>query len=109
MLSVISLIVSTLALMISGVAYLQARKTGSLQQRREAINHVRSALADVTMHAHIDSTTSSSLREAYQLSKLVFSKKVSDTLSKFVGMAFQLEHKPGVEFTNGKRPGSGKV
>jgi hypothetical protein len=43
MLSVISLIVSIAAVAISVVALIQARKTGSLEQRREAINRVRSA------------------------------------------------------------------
>jgi hypothetical protein len=85
MLAVISLIISIAAGTISVLAYLQARKTGSLQERREAINQVRTALTDVTMHAHINSQTVSSIREAYQISKLVFSKKVSDTLEKLAG------------------------
>jgi hypothetical protein len=55
---------------------------------------VRSAFTDVTLHAHIDDRTVANIREAYQISLLVFSKRVSDKLTKLAGIAFRLGHKP---------------
>ena len=93
MLAEFSLIVSITAVMISVLAYQQARKTGLLPKRHDAINHVRSALTDVTQHGRVDEETSSALREAYQTSLLVFSKKISSNLQKLAGTAFQLQDK----------------
>ncbi len=94
MLAEFSLIISITAVMISVLAYQQARKTGLLPKRHDAINHVRSALTDVTQHGRgVDEETSSALREAYQTSLLVFSKKISSNLQKLAGTAFQLQDK----------------
>jgi hypothetical protein len=46
------------------------------------------------MQGRVDSNTTLNLREAYQASLLVFSKKVSDDLCKLLDIAFQSEHKP---------------
>jgi hypothetical protein len=100
LLAVISLFVSTIAVTISVLALIQARKTGSLEKRSEAIIQVRTALGDVMMHARVDSKTSAGIREAYQTSLLVFSKKVSDKLSNLAEMAFQLEHKSFDQMTD---------
>jgi hypothetical protein len=100
----ISLIVSVLAMVISGAAYRQARKTGSLQQRREAINLVRSAFTDVTLHAHIDDRTVANIREAYQISLLVLSKRVSDKLTKLAGICVSIGTQ-AARTKNGKRFG----
>ena len=75
---------------ISVLAYRQARKTGLVPKRHDAINH---ALSDVTQHGAVDEETSSALREAYRISLLVFSKKISSNLQKLAGIAFQLQDK----------------
>jgi hypothetical protein len=93
MLAVVSLIISIVAAIISLVAYLQARQTGSLAKRHEAINHVRMALTDVSQHGLVDEETSSNLREAYQISLLVFSRKVSSKLELLTKTAFLLQDK----------------
>jgi hypothetical protein len=93
MLSVVSLMFSGTALVVSLLAYRQARNTALLGSRREAIDHLRSALSDVALHAHIDGKTVSSIREAYQISSLVFSKRLIESLDKLYGIAFRLQHK----------------
>ena len=90
--ALISLFVSIFALVVSVRANRLARKTGTLGERREAINLVRTAFGEVAIRAHIDSNTTSNVREAYHLAKLVFSKKVSDKLGELSGLSFELEH-----------------
>ena len=94
MISALALAVSSAALAISILAYRQTRKTALLSSRREAIEHVRSAYSDVVIHGNIDGKTTSSIREALQISSLVFSNKISKPLDDLHGIAFRLQHKP---------------
>jgi hypothetical protein len=91
---IVSIVTAAISVPLSIISYRQARKTGLLEKRHQAIDHVRTAIADVKIHAHIGSETTTSLREAYQIAMLVFSKKVSDTLGELNGISFQLENKP---------------
>jgi hypothetical protein len=92
--------ISVLALIVSGLAFRQARATALLTSRREAINHVREAFGDVVLHGNVTSKTTSAVREAFQLSSLVFSKTVIAGLDRLHGIAFRLEHKPTERWTD---------
>jgi len=87
-----AIVISILALIVSIAAYFQSRKTGSIALRCEAINYVREAYTDL-LEGRLNAKTSNSLREAYQLTKLVFSAKIAQQLDKLTGRAFLLDHK----------------
>lgn len=102
-----SLLVSICAVAISAISLgnslrtsRHTRRASLLPQRLLAIDHVRSALTDVTMHARIDGRTSSSLREAYQLSKVVFSKRLCENMQKLASDAYQMSSKPSERKTD---------
>jgi hypothetical protein len=69
------------------------RRMDLLPQRREAINHVRSARKNWKLDGKT-STTSASLAEAHLIARLVFSQKVSDRLGELTQIVSTLERKP---------------
>jgi hypothetical protein len=85
-----ALLVSFLSWRVSG----RALKIGSLSSRLEAMTHLREAINDVTLHGVVNAQTAATLREAFQLSRLVFNRSAADTLEKLHGVAFRLQHKP---------------
>jgi hypothetical protein len=95
-----ALLISCGALVVSFLAYLQAKNTQLLGIRREAINHVRAAMSDVKIHGNITANTVASIREAFQISSLVFSSAVVGVLDQAHGIAFRLQHKPSERQTD---------
>lgn len=90
----VALFVSACALGVSLFALLQSRKTSLLNARREVIDHLRAALYDIQIHGAIRDETVASVRDAYQLSTLVFGKQIEKTLEEAFAIAFRLSHKP---------------
>jgi hypothetical protein len=72
----------------------QAKRAALVGPRREGIIHVRTALFDVTLDGNIMAKTVASIREALQLSSIVFSRTVSDMLDRAHEIAFRLQSKP---------------
>ena len=89
-----SLAVSLLSLLVSFQAKRQAKSAALLGHRREGIGHVRNAIYDVTVDGNITTKTVDSIRDALQLSSLVFSRRVSNMLDGAHQIAFRLEGKP---------------
>jgi hypothetical protein len=98
--SVGSLVVSIGALLVSVVSLRRVNKAALLSRRLEAINRIREAFGDLALHGVVESKTTAAIREAFQLSSLVFKRSVSDTLEKLHGIAFRLEHKPSDRYTD---------
>jgi hypothetical protein len=78
----------------------QAKSAASLRPRHEAINHIRAAIYDVKLDGNITTKTVTSIREALQLSSLVFSRTVSEILDGAHKIAFKLQGKPSEEQTD---------
>lgn len=100
-------VVSIIALAVSGLAYYQARKAArqarkaaSFGTRLEAINHVRTALYDVTKDGNITTNTVASIREALQISQLVFGSTIIAELDQAHRTASRLQHKPFERLTD---------
>jgi hypothetical protein len=89
-----SLLVAFLSLAVSLLSKRQAKKAALLGLRREGINHIRAAKFDVSLDGNISPKTVTSIREALQLSSLVFSRRVSDMLDGAHKIAFRLQSKP---------------
>ena len=87
-------IIAALALAVSFSAKREAKKIALLPRKLEAIEQVRKAMSDILFDDHIDRRTTSSLAEAIQLSKMVFSGDISSNLKNLHGIAFHLEGKP---------------
>jgi hypothetical protein len=98
--SIAALLVSCGALIVAFRAFRQARNTSLLVTRLEAIKHVRAAVSDVVIHGNIRNETAASVRDAYQLSLLVFGSAVSARLDSAFGIAFRLQHKPVERWTD---------
>jgi hypothetical protein len=97
-----SFVVSTGALLVSVVSLRRANranKAALLSCRLKAINHIREAFGDLALHGVVEAKTTAAIREAFQLSSLVFERSVSDTLEKLHGIAFRLEHKSVDRYT----------
>lgn len=92
-LTVIAIVISCVALAVSILGFRQAKKTALLSTRLEAINHVRTAIHDVTLHGNITTETVASIREAFQLSSLVFGSTISGVLHQAYGSAYRLHGK----------------
>jgi hypothetical protein len=92
-LSLIALVISCVALTFSVLAHRKATKVAVLSTRHDAIKHVRNAISDVTLHANIRAETIASIRDAIQLSSLVFSSVVKSALEQALSIAFRLQHK----------------
>ena len=93
--------------MVSVLAYRQAKNAAHeaknaalLSKRVEVINHVRTAMSDVTVHGNITARTVDSIREPHQSSSLVFGSTVSDVLDQSYGIAVRLQHTPFDERTD---------
>jgi hypothetical protein len=100
---IISLLFSAGALLISTIGLwfsLRAEKSGLLTRRLEAMTRVREAIDDVTRHGVVNAQTAATLREAFQLSRLVFNRSTADTLEKLHNIAFRLQHKPTERYTD---------
>jgi hypothetical protein len=93
-LSIIAIVVSVAALAVSIMAMRQGKKTALVGHRLEAINHVRTAMFDVNLDGNITTKTVASIREASQLSSLVFSSTVSGMLDRAHETAFRLQNIP---------------
>jgi hypothetical protein len=79
---ILSLFFSAGALLVSCLSWRVSRralKIGSLSSRLEAMTHVREAINDVTLHGVVNAQTAATLREAFQLSSLVFNRSAADT------------------------------
>lgn len=101
MLQWLTAVVSIIALAVSVLAYFQsrkaarhARKSALFGTRLEAISHVRNAMYDVTIDGNITAKTVASIREAFQISLLVFDSTITAKLDQAHRIAFQLQHKP---------------
>jgi len=92
-LSILALVVSCGALTVSFLAYRQSKSVGLLTMRREAIAQVRAAIDDVVLHGNIRAETVGDIRDALQLTSLMFSSKVNNTLAEAFGIAFRLANK----------------
>jgi hypothetical protein len=90
-LSFVALLVSVGALVVSFLALRQSRNTSLLNARLEAIGHIRSALSDIEIQANIGPETVHHVREAYQLSSLVFGGTITNTLEEAFGIVFRLQ------------------
>jgi hypothetical protein len=100
---IISLLFSAGALLISTIGLwfsLRAEKSGLLTRRLEAMTRVREAIDDVTRHGVVNAQTAATLREAFQLSRLVFNRSVAGTLEKLHEIAFRLQHRPPERYTD---------
>jgi hypothetical protein len=100
---IISLLFSAGALLVSFLSWRVSRralKIGSLGSRLGAMTHVREAIDDVTRHGVVNAQTAATLREAFQLSRLVFNRSAADTLEKLHNIAFRLQHKPTERYTD---------
>jgi hypothetical protein len=86
-----SFVIALLSLVLSFQAKQQAKNAALLALRREAINQIRHAIDDVSLHDSIRADTVTSIREALQLSPLVFSRTVSDMLDLAHKIAFRLQ------------------
>jgi hypothetical protein len=58
----------------------QAKKTATLNHRTEAIEHVRRAIADLANNAVVTPETLKRIRDARDLSELVFSRRITEAL-----------------------------
>jgi hypothetical protein len=92
-LAILALAVSGGALVVSIMAKQQAKKASLVGLRREAIAHIRTAISDVCLHSHITGETVTSIREALDGSRLVFSRRVCEMIDRAFGMAFRLRNK----------------
>jgi hypothetical protein len=100
---IIALFMSGGALLVSIISMrfsLRAEKIGHLNKRLEAINCVREAVGDVALQGVVNAQTAATLREAFQLSRVVFKPSVHDTLEKLYRIAFRLQHKPTERYTD---------
>ena len=100
---IISLVFSGGALLVSVVSLRfsrRANKAALLSRRLEAINRIREAFGDLALHDVVEAKTTAAIREAFQLSSLVFERSISDTLETLHGIAFRLEHKPSDRYTD---------
>jgi hypothetical protein len=80
--SIVSLLVSFGSLIVAVQSKRQAKQTGALKDRTEAIDHLRNALFDITNNGLITSKTVNSLREARQISLRVFGRRIRKELDK---------------------------
>jgi hypothetical protein len=99
-LSLGSLVASLLSLLVSLLAKRQAKNAALLGHRHEGINHIRTAIYDVTLDGNITAETVTSIREALQLSLLVFSRKVRDMLEPAHKIALRLQSRPSERQTD---------
>jgi hypothetical protein len=76
----VALLISIGALGVAFLSYRQSRKIRLLGTRREASASVRIALSDVAMHGRIAADTTDNIRDAWQISTLVFSNLACNTL-----------------------------
>jgi hypothetical protein len=95
--SMLSLLVSAAGLLVSFGSLIvavqskrQAKQTGTLPDRTEAINHVRHAFFDITTHGLITRETVNSLREAWQISRREFGRQIRKELDKAYKTAYRL-------------------
>ena len=78
---IVHLFISAGALLVSIISLrfsLRAVKVGQLNQRLEAIRFVREAIGDVAQQGVVNAQTTATLREAFQLSRVVFKPSVYD-------------------------------
>jgi hypothetical protein len=80
--SIVSLLVSFGSLIVAVQSKRQAKQTGALKDRTEAIDHLRNALFDITNNGLITSKTVDSLREARQISLRVFGRRIKKEFDK---------------------------
>jgi hypothetical protein len=90
-LAIAAIVIALLSLAVSFQAKRQAKKAALLGPRREGIIHIRHAFNDVSLHDRIGAETITSIREALQLSPLVFRRTVSDMLDDAHKIAFRLQ------------------
>jgi hypothetical protein len=84
------LLISFGSLIVAVQGKRQAKQTGTLKDRTEAINHVREAFSDITRHGLITSKTVESLREARQISLRVFGRRIKRKLDEAHKTAYRL-------------------
>src|SRR5215217_2743319 len=78
--SIVSVLISVGSIYLAASAKKQSRKTALLSSRREAIERMRSAYNDAFLEGRIDQETVNELRVAYQMSRLVFGKRIFESL-----------------------------
>ena len=88
--SAAALLVSFGSLIVAVQNKRQAKQTGTLKDRTEAINHVRHAFFDITNYGLITRETVNSIREARQISLRVFGRQIRKALDKAHETAFRL-------------------
>jgi hypothetical protein len=93
------LVVSVLTLILSVLVYRQANKKAEdtknasrLGLRLQAINHIRNALWDTEIDGNITTRTTDSIRDALQLSALVFDDEITQTLKAAHEISFRLQN-----------------
>jgi hypothetical protein len=92
-----SLLVAAGSFLVSIISLLVARsakQAATLAIRVQAINHVREAFSDVSLHGVVTGKTVTSLREARHLSALVFSRKITNDLDRHFATADRLNVRP---------------
>jgi hypothetical protein len=90
-LAITAIVIALLSLAVSFQAKRQAKKAVLLGPRREAIDHIRNAIDDVSRHDSIRGETVTSISEALQLSQLGSSRTVRDMLDGAHKIAFRLQ------------------
>jgi hypothetical protein len=76
----ISLVVSIASWVVALGAKKQGKKTGTLGHRTEAIEHMRRAIADLANNAVVTPETLKRIRDARDLSEIVFSRRITKAL-----------------------------
>ena len=91
--ALIALVISVLGFLYTRYASIRASKVGLVNHRLQVINLVSEAYGDVAKRGIVNAKTADSLRDAYQLSRLVF-RSVSDKLETLHKVAFGLKDGP---------------
>jgi K+-sensing histidine kinase KdpD len=92
--SVGSLVVSIASAVIAARAKKQAMKAATLEQRTEAINHIRHAMYDTHKDGNITNKTISDIQRAAHLSRLVFNDSITQTVERARTISDLLQHTP---------------
>jgi hypothetical protein len=112
-LSIVAILVSIGSLVVSLVtarqAKQQAEKASGLSSRLEGINHILNAMYDVNVDGNITARTVGSIRDAFQLSELVFTDKITNMLaaahtiaSRLQGKSFERQNDQDIAALTGK-------
>jgi hypothetical protein len=92
--AVVALVVSLGSAWFSWKAKEEAKKAATLEQRTEAINHIRHAMYDTYKDGNITNKTTDSIQRAAHLSRLVFNDSITQTVERARTISDQLQHTP---------------